>query len=361
VIVNSMRKPIARTARWRPACASIALAAASVVSTLVVAEVALRAWEPAEWGDEPSEMLARAAGRFPPPFAGTCEGAAPQAKLGEIVRPSPDPDLIYELKPDVDTCYYGARLTTNSAGFRVTGGIRQPERTDAYRVLLLGDSQTFGQGVPFEQSFGELLASSLAQRTTRHVEAINTGVDGYTTVQEAAMLRTRGLALDPDCILVLFVGNDMDLPAFLLEPRDFSLRHWLLTDRLERLIALAEADDEADAIEAVTATERSRVPAEYAHLVGERAYRSALRQMVELADDVPLVNFADYSVRRSWRGLVDFQEGLGILVPPFEYPAGPDYWLSEENQHLSSEGHRVLARRMLAGLEKVGVCLPSTS
>jgi len=346
--------------RWNGMWVHIALVAVSAFVTIAGVEIALRAVSPRDWGDDPTAMLERAATRRPPPFAGSCDGQAAQAKLGALIRPSADPDRIYELKPSLDTCYYGVRVTTNRDGFRAAGELARPKPGNAYRILLLGDSQTFGQGVAFEDTFGELLARSLAEDTARTVEVINTGVDGYNTVQEAAVLRARGLGLEPDCILVLFIGNDMELPGFLLEPRGIlSPDRWLLTNRLKRLIAWARAGGGSQGAAALAAPDHSRVPAKYAHLVGEEAYRRALRDLAGLAGDIPLVDFADYSSGRGlWSGMEGYQRDLGILVPSFEFPTEPEYWLSQGNRHLNREGHRLLAARMRAGLEELGVCLP---
>ena len=41
-----------------------------------------------------------------------------RSTLRDIIRVSRHPEIIYELRPNLDTVYEGARLTTNEVGFR---------------------------------------------------------------------------------------------------------------------------------------------------------------------------------------------------------------------------------------------------
>jgi len=74
------------------------------------------------------------------------------------------------------------------------------------RILALGDSVTFGMGLPVEEAFPALLARDLGAR----YEVLNAGVEGYNTEAELAFLRQRGLALGPEAVVVGFNLNDYD-------------------------------------------------------------------------------------------------------------------------------------------------------
>jgi lysophospholipase L1-like esterase len=105
-------------------------------------------------------------------------------------------------------------------------GIRGPEpRTQSpggKRVLLLGDSFTFGWGLPFEESYGARLETILARDLGRPVDVIPMGTPGYDTETELSWLREIGWSLDPDLVVLQFcVSNDFSdnlLPNF--EVRD---------------------------------------------------------------------------------------------------------------------------------------------
>ena len=72
------------------------------------------------------------------------------------------------------------------------------------RILCLGDSVTFGEGVREEDTWPEQMARRLGPR----VEAINAGIQGYDLNHEALYLLRHGRPLEPDVVLVAFFMND---------------------------------------------------------------------------------------------------------------------------------------------------------
>lgn len=76
------------------------------------------------------------------------------------------------------------------------------EKTDRFRILLLGDSFAQGYGVEAEESFGEVLESLLNQSDTAHYEVINAGVFGYSPLTEYLYLRQVGIKFDPDMVIL---------------------------------------------------------------------------------------------------------------------------------------------------------------
>ncbi len=71
-------------------------------------------------------------------------------------------------------------------GLRLVGS-RVEAGQDARRILILGDSVTFGTGVPASKTFSHLLQGEL-----RGVEVTNAGVSGYTTYNELHFFLERG-------------------------------------------------------------------------------------------------------------------------------------------------------------------------
>jgi hypothetical protein len=101
--------------------------------------------------------------------------------------------------------------------------------------------------------------------------------------------------------------------------------------------------------------------------VGREGYKTALRRIARVAAprSVPVINFLGGQARLAaindaqyWKEVELLQRELGIVCPDFEYPWGPQWWISEQNKHLSPFGHRVLLERMLKGMEQAQVCLP---
>ncbi|MBI5708799.1 MAG: hypothetical protein HZC42_00595 [Candidatus Eisenbacteria bacterium] len=77
-----------------------------------------------------------------------------------------------------------------------------------WRLLALGDSFTFGLGVPQESTCVRHLERDLARPGGPRVEVINTGWTGYNTVEERAVLDTLGLRFQPDLVLLGYCLND---------------------------------------------------------------------------------------------------------------------------------------------------------
>src|SRR5262245_20562942 len=88
-------------------------------------------------------------------------------------------------------------------------GKKGPEE---FRILLLGDSFAAGWGLAPDQTIGAQLEQMVKSRSgPKRITVINGGVAGYGPFQEAGLLADRGLALEPDLVLLqLFPANDIE-------------------------------------------------------------------------------------------------------------------------------------------------------
>jgi lysophospholipase L1-like esterase len=104
----------------------------------------------------------------------------------------------------------GWKVRIDAAGFRGPGHSVQ-KAGGWVRILLLGDSYTFGWAVAEDSTYGKVLERLLAQRghKCQQVEVINGGVNGYNTEQELAFLRLVGLRYHPDLVIIGFTPNDI--------------------------------------------------------------------------------------------------------------------------------------------------------
>jgi lysophospholipase L1-like esterase len=359
---------LAAAGRWTPARERTLRRASLAVGTalaLLTGEAALRL--ASAWSRPAAGRLEQAPDEQAPSVAGDCREQRRQATLAALVRQSTVPDLIYELRPGLETCFQGVRVRTDGEGLRVGGAVAKPRGPGAFRILLLGDSQAFGWGLADGDTLGVRLAEALAAPASP-VEVVNAGVPGYNTAQEAAFLRARGSAYRPDCVILLYIGNDLGLPPFLLRPRSALLAgRSLLLARLARFFATgtrAAADPwwDTPSDEDQDLASAAEVPPEYAHLVGLEGYRRALRSLADWAREhgVPVVNVADYGGGGpDWAAVSREQEALGIVHVEPRLPVGsPERRLSESDPHLSPVAVADLARRVAAELGRRRVCLP---
>ncbi len=118
-----------------------------------------------------------------------------------------DPRLGWRNIPGWEATTNGKKLTINSRGLRDREyALAKP--AGVRRVLVLGDSYTWGYGVANDEIYTEVLERSLAARG-QVVQVINSGVSGWGTDQEYLFLEAEGMAYQPDVVvLALFLIND---------------------------------------------------------------------------------------------------------------------------------------------------------
>lgn len=127
--------------------------------------------------------------------------------------PSPNPEIVYELKPGFRGLYAGSLVSINSSGFRGKE-VAVPSTSEATRIVILGDSVAFGQGVQEGETLAEQLEARLQAKLSYPVEVLNLGVPGYDTGQEWWTFKERALPLKPRALVLLYVENDTDPPVF---------------------------------------------------------------------------------------------------------------------------------------------------
>jgi len=134
-----------------------------------------------------------------------------------------DPSKGWRSRPNLrDMKVFGdKRLNTNSRGFRGKKNFAYAKDKDKLRILILGDSFTFGDGVSDHETYAYHLQEMLP-----HAEIINLGVHGYGHDQMLILLKEEGIKYRPDIVLLGFVRVDMS--RNLLTFRDFAKPRFVL-------------------------------------------------------------------------------------------------------------------------------------
>jgi lysophospholipase L1-like esterase len=126
-----------------------------------------------------------------------------------ILRPSADPDLKYELAPGASAWAWGTEVRINSHGFR--GPEPWPRVASGGRVIVLGDSITFGHYLREQVTFPRLLEERL-RAAGRTIEVLNFGVGGYDVLQEVALLASRP-EYHPTLVVLAYCLNDAGIAS----------------------------------------------------------------------------------------------------------------------------------------------------
>ncbi|HET7292356.1 MAG TPA: SGNH/GDSL hydrolase family protein [Vicinamibacteria bacterium] len=338
----------------------VALALASGLGTLLALEAACR-------------VRSRLAGRPEPDAAPRRPSALERGRaagLGDIVRTSRNPDIVYELRPGLDVTFLGRRLSTSAAGFRDRE--YQPAKPPGvHRILGLGDSVMFGWGVADGEDYLSRVEERLAEeQPLERWQVINMAVPGYNAVMEVETLHERGLAYGPDLVIVGFCGNDMRLPNFLRAPEDFlALDRSYLFDFVRSRLGGADLEDSDASLAPLTirGPDRDMVPPRYAHMVGLAAYERSMQRLREtkqregfevvvLFYPGPAKGVAPIVRRLGFRVLSLATRVRSFLREQGGREAGyAKLRLSSRDPHPSPVGHRLIADGLVAYLDESGL------
>lgn len=141
------------------------------------------------------ELLARLAWAYSheEPHERETDGLAADARRG------------YRLTPGLrDFDFHGTQLSTDAIGARGTREYAVPRASGATRIVALGDSFTFGEGVGDDDTWPAQLERSLAS-----AEVVNLGAPAYAHDQMYFALEDVGVALEPDVVILGFYPNDL--------------------------------------------------------------------------------------------------------------------------------------------------------
>jgi hypothetical protein len=134
-------------------------------------------------------------------------------------------DVLYELKPHIDSYFKLKEFKTNAFGNRDKEyKLTKPENT--IRGLVLGDSYTMGSGVEIEDVYHSVVEQRLNEQANGiNHELINMGVGGYNLLNYKGILKNKALSFNPDYIIIGYCGfNDYFLPALKHYDGDYKVK-----------------------------------------------------------------------------------------------------------------------------------------
>ena len=267
--------------------------------------------------------------------------------------------------PALRSIYQGL-YSVNTLGLR--GPELPPAESDtAHRMLVVGDSFTFGQGVKDHQTFPVYLEEAANQASPfPRFRVINAGRSGTNTREQVEFLERRGLAVEPDSILVQFYLNDLELNGrsdsashefidqLLNQPLKMSYTLFFLKDRCERLILQSEAsacESRPADIWMQSLLEQIRNDGD-----GWRVFETAVKQFASLQDKRGMpVRFVlyphpglDSSLMREIHECVaakirEFDLTVVDLLGAFDGLEATEQIVSEMDHHPSAAMHRIAA------------------
>ncbi len=114
------------------------------------------------------------------------------------------PGSVYRhVTPEVDV-----EFRINEQGIRADETIPQDKPEDIFRIVLLGDSFFMGYESTLEDSLAGRLPLLLAECGIK-ADVVNLAVSGFGSAESLVMLRTRGVAFDPDFVVMQWHRGDV--------------------------------------------------------------------------------------------------------------------------------------------------------
>lgn len=133
---------------------------------------------------------------------------APMEELLPLMFMRAHPTRGWAMVPGQHHYTYTHEVRVNALGLRGPEvGAKEPGER---RVLFLGDSLTYGQGVAEEDTVPRALERELAARTGTRWSVVNAGHRAYDTPQELALLDELGATIQPDVVLLGWYWNDVN-------------------------------------------------------------------------------------------------------------------------------------------------------
>lgn len=133
---------------------------------------------------------------------------APMAEHLPLMFMRAHPTRGWAMVPGQTHYTYTHEVRVNALGLR--GPEVGPKEPGERRVLFLGDSLTYGQGVAEEDTVPAVLERTLEARTGEPWTVINAGHRAYDTAQELALFAELAPGLAPDFVLLGWYWNDVN-------------------------------------------------------------------------------------------------------------------------------------------------------
>jgi lysophospholipase L1-like esterase len=150
---------------------------------------------------------------------------------------------VFAFKPNASGVFPGGVDTKRTFPYRTNShGLRDRERRaklpGTKRVLVVGDSYTWGYAVAEEEAYPQAAERLLEERGRSDIEVVNGGVPDYNSRQERQLLAKLIPTYRPDAVFLAYVVNDAEPSTAMPVPPEETYRHarsWFLTEVAERL------------------------------------------------------------------------------------------------------------------------------
>jgi lysophospholipase L1-like esterase len=275
-------------------------------------------------------------------------------RYAKLVKKESDlPGLVEEQQPNAEAFLMGARVRTDSHGLRLpdpdTAARRRP---DDRLVIALGDSLTFGWGVPEGQTYADQLERLLAGQCGRRSTVLNAGIGNSNTSMETARYLALLRPLHPRWVILGYFLNDSEPDP--VPSGNVLIRHSALAGLLSTRLLQGREVKLRDYRRYYPGLYQDGAPG------WERA-KAALRQLGETlrADGTAatMILLPDLHTPHAFGEFAGIYErvaalgraaGFEIVDPSDAFPpgSGNSFWVSPDDAHPDSKAQAIFARAL---------------
>ncbi|MBL7056148.1 SGNH/GDSL hydrolase family protein [Candidatus Woesearchaeota archaeon] len=249
--------------------------------------------------------------------------------------------------PDTFSAVMGNSIKINSKGLR-DNEYDYKKLAGTYRILVIGDSITFGFGVDQNKTYPKILESLLNQNkiNNKDIEVINLGIGNYNTLQELEFLKVEGIRYDPDEIILGWFINDAEYTQ--KERSSFFRKHsytytYFLALKAKSRFLYGEGYESyyKKLYEDNKFKEYKLILSSLLNYINKNNITLNVLLIPELHD------LENYSFVKIHDEIIKFFEEKKVTVidgkPSFETNNSQIFWVAKDDAHPNEEGHKILA------------------
>lgn len=144
--------------------------------------------------------------------------------------------------PNYTGYFLNLPLRINNLGFRDDKDYEIEKSDKVFRIMVLGDSVTFGTDARFNETWPYLFQKRLEEWDPDTIWQVwNMGTPGYNTYQELTVLEETGPSYKPDLVIIGYFENDAYAPLYnhrsklLLKLKGFFQDHFYLAYKIKHI------------------------------------------------------------------------------------------------------------------------------
>ena len=270
-----------------------------------------------------------------------------------IKKESDLPGLVEEQRPNAEAFLMGARVRTDARGLRLPDPVTVARRRpDDRTVIALGDSLTFGWGVPEGQTYADELERTLARQCPARSTVLNAGIGNSNTSMETARYRALLRPLHPRWLILGYFINDAEPDP--VPSGNLLIRHSALTGLLSTRLLQTREVKLRDYRSYYSGLYEDGKPG------WERA-KAALHELGETlrADGTPATlillpelhepkDFGSFAAIYNKVAALGREDGFEVIDPSGAFPPGPgnSFWVSREDAHPDGKAQAIFAQAL---------------